>query len=97
MSDFKVKCIKFNFGWGSDPSPAGDGSGKKRKRGEKKEGKGQEGKGRKREGPPIISHTPNFGILEICVQLSDMTYLELFSQAERKTDVISASSGVQWL
>ena len=24
MSDFKAKCIKFDFGWGSAPDPVGE-------------------------------------------------------------------------
>jgi len=45
----------------------GEGKGRERKgkAREREEGREREGR-REREGPPIISHTPSFGFLEIC-------------------------------
>ena len=63
----KLKCIKFNFGWGSAPDPAGGAysappdivAGFKslisKRRGERREGKETEGNGRVREGCPVFS------------------------------------------
>ena len=64
MSDIlRLKCTKFDFGWGSAPDPAGgaysappdplagfNGPTSKGRKGEGREGKGGEGRGRGREG-----------------------------------------------
>jgi len=64
MSDFKAKCIKFKFGWGSAPNPAAEAystppdliAGFKvsyfsRRGGERWRG---EGEGKERNGVPIL-------------------------------------------
>jgi len=52
MSDFKAKCTKFDFHWGSTPEPAGGAySSPQTHRGLLLRGmEGERGRGRKREG-----------------------------------------------
>ena len=58
MSDFKAKCTKFNFGWGSAPDPAGGtySAPPDPLAGFKGGGGGGEGKGR--EGTLVLGNTP---------------------------------------
>ena len=78
MSDFKVKCTKFKFGWGFAPDPAGGAystpqtpwlhlRGLVQEKGGKGK-KGMEGRGRKGgkgvAGSPALLIRPDVGVLE---------------------------------
>ena len=69
----RLKCPKFNFGWGSAPDPAGGAynappdslaefkgptSKGREGRGGEGEGRAGKGKGRKGEGPLVLAYTP---------------------------------------
>ena len=66
----RLKCTKFDFGWGSAADPAGGAySAPPDPLAEFKgpTSKGREGKGRgerEREGPPVITVPPDLGVLE---------------------------------